>query len=136
MTKVIGTPVADLAALQFGVVDQGELIGRTEAAAGLIEAALADAARRRIVRSFFDKATFTISHVCAIRAPSSRVRQNLRYDPAPAPPCARPGRPWCPSGVRHVEADGGQPDNAIAGLGKSRPVTVRLIALGLEVHKL
>lgn len=53
-------------------------------AADLIQAALAEASRRPVVKSFFDEATFTVSHV--VRDPNSRacaiIDSVLDYDPA------------------------------------------------------
>jgi glyoxylase-like metal-dependent hydrolase (beta-lactamase superfamily II) len=53
-------------------------------AAQVIGAALADAGRRPVVKSFFDEATFTVSHV--VRDPGSRaaaiIDSVLDYDPA------------------------------------------------------
>ncbi|OQP85803.1 MBL fold metallo-hydrolase [Rhizobium rhizosphaerae] len=53
-------------------------------AGGLIEAALAEPSRRPQIRSFFDPATFTVSHV--VRDPASRacaiIDSVLDYDPA------------------------------------------------------
>ncbi len=55
-------------------------------ATAIIEAALSDAARRPTVRSFFDEATFTISHV--VRDPGSTacavIDSVLDYDPVAA----------------------------------------------------
>nr|WP_313415745.1 MBL fold metallo-hydrolase [Brevundimonas diminuta] len=53
-------------------------------AADLIQTALAEASRRPVVKSFFDEATFTVSHV--VRDPNSRacaiIDSVLDYDPA------------------------------------------------------
>jgi glyoxylase-like metal-dependent hydrolase (beta-lactamase superfamily II) len=55
-----------------------------ERASEIIQSALGDAARRPIVKSFFDEATFTVSHV--VRDPGSKacaiIDSVLDYDPA------------------------------------------------------
>ena len=55
-----------------------------EQAAEIVRAALADATQRPVVKSFFDEATFTVSHV--VRDPGSKVcaiiDSVLDYDPA------------------------------------------------------